>query len=96
MRNSIAQLVGSIAKHDLQENQWPELLQFLQQYTKSEQSEHREVRNHVRSIVSNSVCLFLDSNMIIERNLACSNQCMNVKKIHGIDLDSQIFILYRD
>ena len=50
MRNSIAQLVGSIAKHDLQENQWPELLQFLQQYTKSEQPEHREVRNHVRSI----------------------------------------------
>ena len=35
--------IGAIAKHELPNDQWPELFQFLDQYIKSPQGSHREV-----------------------------------------------------
>ena len=43
VRKSLAQLIATIAKHDLPNNRWPALFQFLQQYVLSEIAEHREV-----------------------------------------------------
>ncbi len=44
MRKSLAELIGSVAKHDLAAGKWPELFQFIEQYTSSQESQHREVR----------------------------------------------------
>ena len=43
VRNSIAQVVATVAKHDLPKNQWPQLFLFIQQYTRSQSSAEREV-----------------------------------------------------
>ena len=43
VRNSIAQVVATVAKHDLPKNQWPQLFLFIQQYTRSQNSAEREV-----------------------------------------------------
>lgn len=43
VKKSVAQLIATVAKHDLPENRWPELFQFLQQYIQSEIAEQREV-----------------------------------------------------
>lgn len=46
VRNSIAQVVATVAKHDLPKNQWPQLFQFILLYTKSQNSAEREVSDH--------------------------------------------------
>ncbi|XP_062580344.1 importin-4-like, partial [Saccostrea cucullata] len=43
VRNSIAQVVAIVAKHDLPKNQWPQLFQFILAYTKSQNSAEREI-----------------------------------------------------
>jgi len=43
VRNSIAQFIASIMKHELQNNTWPELLQFVQQLNTSENIQEREL-----------------------------------------------------
>lgn len=43
VRNSIAQFIGSIMKHELQNNAWPELLHFLQQLNTSTNLQEREL-----------------------------------------------------
>lgn len=43
VRNSIAQVVATVAKHDLPKHQWPQLFQFILLYTKSQNSAEREV-----------------------------------------------------
>ena len=45
VQKSIAQLIGTIAKHDLPGGQWPTLFQFLEQYIRSDNADHREVCN---------------------------------------------------
>nr|XP_022312451.1 importin-4-like isoform X1 [Crassostrea virginica] len=47
VRNSIAQVVATVAKHDLPKNQWPQLFLFIQQYTRSQSSAEREVGTFV-------------------------------------------------
>ncbi|CAC5376956.1 unnamed protein product [Mytilus coruscus] len=42
VRNAIAQVVATVAKHDLPKNQWPQLFQFLTAYTKSQNPVERE------------------------------------------------------
>jgi hypothetical protein len=43
VRKAVAQLVGTIAKHDLPEGKWPALFEFIQQCTRSDNVMHREV-----------------------------------------------------
>nr|XP_006824744.1 PREDICTED: importin-4-like [Saccoglossus kowalevskii] len=54
VRHSVAEVVSSIAKHDLVENKWPELLTFLTEYTRSPVLAHREVGMLVMSSVSDT------------------------------------------
>ena len=43
VRTSIASLVGTVAKHDLPSNAWPQLFEFLLTYTKSSDPAQCEV-----------------------------------------------------
>ena len=43
MQKSIAQLIATIAKHDLPDNRWPTLFQFLEQSVHSDTAAQREV-----------------------------------------------------
>ena len=47
VRKSLAQLVATIAKHDLPESKWPELFSFLEQFIRSVMADQREVANFV-------------------------------------------------
>ncbi len=47
VRKSLAELIGSVAKHDLAAGKWPELFQFIEQYTSSQDSQHRMVKNYM-------------------------------------------------
>ena len=42
-RTAIAQLIATIAKHDLPTNAWPQLFQFISLHVKSDNPAHREV-----------------------------------------------------
>ena len=42
-QKSVAQLIATIAKHDLPDNRWPALFQFLEQHVRSDNAVHREV-----------------------------------------------------
>ncbi|XP_074644690.1 importin-4-like [Tubulanus polymorphus] len=53
VRNSIAQVIGTVAKHELDESQWPELFQFINQYVGcSENPLYRELGMFVLSKVT--------------------------------------------
>ncbi|CAH1780460.1 unnamed protein product [Owenia fusiformis] len=52
VRNSIAQIVAAVAKHDLPESRWPELFQFLEQTTGSADPAQKEVGMFVLSSVA--------------------------------------------
>ena len=43
VKNAIAQLIGVIVKHELPNNGWPEVLQFVQQLVTSENLNDKEV-----------------------------------------------------
>lgn len=43
VKNAIAQLIGIIVKHELPNNGWPEVLQFVQQLITSENLANKEV-----------------------------------------------------
>ena len=43
VRKAVAQIVGTLAKHDLPEGKWPGLFEFIQQCAQSENVQHREV-----------------------------------------------------
>ena len=43
IRSSIAQVVGTVAKHDLPERGWPPLLEFLSQTMTAENLQDKEV-----------------------------------------------------
>ncbi|KAL3859840.1 hypothetical protein ACJMK2_010031 [Sinanodonta woodiana] len=51
-QNAIAQLVATIAKHDLPNSQWPQLFQFIQMHAGSENAAHKEVGMFVLYSVS--------------------------------------------
>lgn len=43
VRKSIAELIGTIAKHDLASGKWPKLFVFIEQYTSNQNTQEREV-----------------------------------------------------
>jgi len=43
VQKSIAQLIATVAKHDLRDDRWPTLLLFVEQYVHSDNALHREV-----------------------------------------------------
>ncbi|XP_068697755.1 importin-4-like isoform X2 [Montipora foliosa] len=54
VRNSAAQVVSVMAKHDLPANQWPELFLFLQEHVKSQQPLQREMGMFLLSSITES------------------------------------------
>ncbi|CAH3171023.1 unnamed protein product [Porites lobata] len=54
VRNSAAQVVSVMAKHDLPANQWPELFGFLRQYIKSQEPLQREMGMFLLSSITES------------------------------------------
>ncbi|KAI6653808.1 Importin-4-like [Oopsacas minuta] len=51
VRRSIAQLIGEIGKTDIPANQWPEILQLLQEWCMSQEPKQRELGMSILSIV---------------------------------------------
>jgi len=47
VQKSIAELIATIAKHDLPRNRWPTLFQFLEQFVHSDDTRQREVHTHL-------------------------------------------------
>jgi hypothetical protein len=45
VKNSIAQFIGTIVRHEFPNQSWPEVLQFVQQLTSSDNIPEKEVRN---------------------------------------------------
>ena len=43
VRKAVVQLIATVAKHELASVKWPELFEFIQQYTHSNLPEQREV-----------------------------------------------------
>jgi hypothetical protein len=43
VRNSIAQFIGTIVKHEFPSQSWPEVLQFIQQLASSDNISDKEV-----------------------------------------------------
>ncbi|EFX65679.1 hypothetical protein DAPPUDRAFT_303554 [Daphnia pulex] len=54
VRNSAAQVVASIAKHELAERKWPELLEFMQQLCCQGKPNEKELGLYILSIVADS------------------------------------------
>jgi len=54
VRNSTAQVVGSIAKHELADGKWPELLEFIQQLCCQGKANEKELGLYILSIVADS------------------------------------------
>lgn len=52
VRNSAAQVIGSIAKHELADRKWPELLEFAQQLSCSAKPNERELGLYTLSILA--------------------------------------------
>ncbi|XP_046842759.1 importin-4-like isoform X2 [Xenia sp. Carnegie-2017] len=52
VRQSTAQIIGGIAKHELGNGQWPELFQFIEECMRETQAEHYEIAVYVLSIVT--------------------------------------------
>ena len=49
IKSSIAQVVGTVAKHELSEHRWPGLLDFLSQTMMSENLQDKEVSSPLRT-----------------------------------------------
>lgn len=45
VKNSIAQFIGTIVRHEFPNQNWPEMLQFIQQLTSSDNISDKEVNN---------------------------------------------------
>ncbi|XP_076287223.1 importin-4 [Lasioglossum baleicum] len=52
VKNAIAQLIGVIVKHELPNNEWPEVLQFTQQLITSENLNEKELGTYTLSIMT--------------------------------------------
>ncbi|XP_050478225.1 importin-4-like isoform X2 [Bombus huntii] len=52
VKNAIAQLIGTIVKHELPNNGWPEVLQFVQQLITSENLINKELGTYTLSIMT--------------------------------------------
>ena len=52
VRNSAAQVVGSIAKHELGDKKWPELLEFIQRVCCQGKANERELGLYILSVVA--------------------------------------------
>ncbi|KAG7189765.1 hypothetical protein KM043_017429 [Ampulex compressa] len=52
VKNAIAQLIGVIIKHELPNNGWPEVLQFVQQLVTSENISDKELGTYTLSIMT--------------------------------------------
>lgn len=56
VRKAVVQLIATVAKHELASVKWPELFEFIQQYTHSNLPEQREVSCLLLDI-SGQLCL---------------------------------------
>jgi hypothetical protein len=45
VKNSIAQFIGTIVRHEFPSQNWPEMLQFIQQLTSSDSMSDKEVNS---------------------------------------------------
>jgi hypothetical protein len=54
VRNSTAQVVASIAKHELAERKWPELLEFIQQLCCQGKANEKELGLYILSVVADT------------------------------------------
>jgi len=54
VRKSLSQLIATVARHELPDGRWPELLMFLQEFTRSQDPQQREVGMYVLSTVASS------------------------------------------
>ncbi|KAG8238815.1 hypothetical protein J437_LFUL010529 [Ladona fulva] len=54
VRNSVAQLIGTMLKHEFSRYGWPELLQFLKRLTKSSRMEEKELGMYTLSVITKS------------------------------------------
>ncbi|XP_033183456.1 importin-4 [Bombus vancouverensis nearcticus] len=52
VKNAIAQLIGTIVKHELPNKEWPEVLQFVQQLITSENLINKELGTYTLSIMT--------------------------------------------
>ncbi|EGI57688.1 PREDICTED: importin-4-like isoform X1 [Acromyrmex echinatior] len=52
VRNSIAQLIGVIVKHELPTNSWPEIIHYVQQLITNERLENKELGLYTLSIMT--------------------------------------------
>ena len=52
VKNAIAQLIGVIVKHELPNNGWPEVLQFVQQLVTSENLNDKELGTYTLSVMT--------------------------------------------
>ncbi|XP_012138134.1 importin-4 isoform X2 [Megachile rotundata] len=52
VKNAVAQLIGVIVKHELPNNGWPEVLQFVQQLVTSENLNEKELGTYTLSIMT--------------------------------------------
>ncbi|KAK2193044.1 hypothetical protein NP493_18g10006 [Ridgeia piscesae] len=52
VRKAVVQLIATVAKHELASVKWPELFEFIQQYTHSNLPEQRELGMYVLSAVA--------------------------------------------
>lgn len=46
MRKSLAQLIATVARHEIPAGRWPELLQFIEEFTHSQDAQQREVSKY--------------------------------------------------
>jgi hypothetical protein len=51
VKNSIALLIGAIAKHEFPNQSWPELMQFLQQRSSSDNMSPKELGVYTLSVI---------------------------------------------
>ena len=52
MRNALAQLISTLAKHELTSGSWPELLQMIQEKLASEDGQHRVLAVYTVSVLA--------------------------------------------
>jgi len=52
VRKALAQIAGTVAKHELPASRWPEFFNFIETHVKSSESQHRELGLYVLSVAS--------------------------------------------
>ena len=91
VQKSIAQLIATIAKHDLSDNRWPALFQFLEQYVRSDSAVDREVHLQI-SVIFFHCCILRrimeESGIKVATSclVCCCNCCLAESEFLGVDM----------